>query len=112
MDCRSTRRPPSRGTRARAADQGVLRVPQRAARPWATNALAAGVSRTAVAQALLDSVEGLTVQITGIYVLALQRAPDLAGGTFWAPQVRFGDRRFVLAALTASDEFFALSTAG
>jgi hypothetical protein len=76
------------------------------------NALAAGASRTAVAQAMMDSVEGLTVQITRIYLLALGRVPDLAGGTFWAPQVRFGDRRFVLAALTASDEFFALSTAG
>jgi hypothetical protein len=44
--------------------------------------------------------------------LALGRAPDAAGASFWAPAVRTGDRRFVLAALTASDEFFALSTAG
>ena len=61
---------------------------------------------------MIDSTEGVAFQLAGIYNLALGRAPDAAGATFWATQVRTGDRRFVLAALTASDEFFALSTAG
>jgi uncharacterized protein DUF4214 len=42
----------------------------------------------------------------------LHRAPDAAGAAFWAPTVRSGDRRFVLADLAASDEFFTLATIG
>ena len=76
------------------------------------NALAAGTTRTAVAQSLLDSDEGVARQLAGAYQLVLHRAPDPAGSAFWAPVVRTGDRRFVLSQLAASDEFFALATIG
>ncbi len=75
------------------------------------NAIAAGTSRTAVAQALLDSNEGITRQLAAAYRLVLLRAPD-AGAVSFAPVVRTGDRRFVLALLTASEEFFNLATIG
>ena len=53
----------------------LLRDADNAGSAFWQNALAAGPSR-AVAQALIDSIEGVAFQIAGIYNLALGRAPD------------------------------------
>ena len=45
------------------------------------NAIAAGTSRTAVAQALLDSNEGVARQLAAAYQLVLLRARPPAGST-------------------------------
>jgi hypothetical protein len=73
-----------------------------------------GLSRDAIADAFLHSLEASRRTVTGYYAQFLGRAPDAAGLEFWSAllQSRRASRDQVVQAFLASDEFFALAADG
>jgi hypothetical protein len=74
-------------------------------------ALQNGVSRDAVAVAILDSAESFQLILNCAYTYYLNRPPDPAGSQAWLTQLQSGQATpaIVAESLLASDEFFALA---
>jgi hypothetical protein len=71
-------------------------------------ALNNGLTRTALAQAILNSIEGRTVQVLAMYSQFLHRPADSVGLNAFVAQLEQGLREEdVVSALIGSDEYFA-----
>jgi hypothetical protein len=71
-------------------------------------ALSNGLSRTAVAAAILNSLESDRSEVTGLYAQFLRRQPDNGGLNAFANALQQGvSNEQVLAAIVGSDEYFA-----
>jgi hypothetical protein len=77
------------------------------------SALQNGVSRDAVALAIMDSAESFQLILSCDYTYFLHRPPDPAGSQAWLAQLQSGQATpaIVAESLLASDEFFALASA-
>jgi hypothetical protein len=87
------------------------RAPESAGLTYWENQLSKGLSRNAVAGALLGSTEYRTDLVKGYYETFLGRAPDSAGLAYWVGQLKAGAKdESVLAAILGSAEFYTDAT--
>jgi hypothetical protein len=71
-------------------------------------ALSNGSSRTAVAAAILNSLEADRLEVTGLYAQFLRRNPDIGGlNAFTSALQQAVSNDQILAVIVGSDEYFA-----